>query len=814
MTLSAASQSPIERRGNFFIVTADDGSKSYYRLKGENSFGALSPEATAGIAEQVFDVLKSAQEMDYQKLSDAVITHEGVQIVQKSEKEAIDPKRITIQVSDFDSKYANLTQIAVAHLPQLPTGEPSPPVVPSDTSAGPPPDGSPPVLSLGQQDRVIDEAQSPEAESISAFVVARLNTPRLFLVIRDLFIKLINSQQYTDERRQIEDYEVKKAEELIKASNERIRNLMNFDPKSVAMDKNFVYVSESLLNKREEVVLNKGIGAQVVVGKKGTKYLNKEQRLYKNVSSLTTESGIKVTGYEVKLGQQSTDDHVIEGSVIPTVFAHAKSKDKANHLANCYMTAHEKEGVIRHAVADTPEKVNELIAAARKLNADLEKPPPTTEKKLRIASHQLNTPTRKFVPADESKFVKNQHKSLAICEKKAGDVEFAHINTPCNRAYNWGKIFRKIGLGFVFPGETKSRVQNIEGMITYLNWVVEDLDSPGEKNKGKNENHDAVRVALKLAAHKLKSNNNDITQMTDKKNKIRDKIVEMDEKNEIIKAAQRELETDLNLSKEQVAEKKATIKEAEEQISQLGDEIARLRKELTSLGRDVRLTASMEAKYEVLKEIETVFEQDPLLQEHKETIVLLRKLLGEQLKIPGDRLLRGQQLMTFMLLDKKLGVISAFNCKSGLDRTGFVHAVILAMMDTPKAQLFGLVTNWDVRTAELNKKLKAANYDASLLNDPNDQAILAFRQRVMTNLLKISLKITVSSTGLIGLKWSKGMSANLIPLNFLPPKVRIVDDNGEVKEEQILTYDKNGDPEGFKEVGHQIFTQLSDQRGA
>lgn len=800
-----SSNLPIERRRDFFIVTEEDGSKSYYRLVGTTASGELSQQATMNIADPVFDMLKNSKSTKLD-LSKTIITKEGIQVGAKEQSEgSLDPDRVDIP--GFDTKFQTVTQLATERIPQQTSSSPLPP----------PALDSPPIANP-LANRTIQIDQSQEATNISDFVLSRLKTPRLFLVIRDLFIRLTNPQQYQSERSELEAYEIAQVEKFMTSSNKQINAAA-----LVTVKENFVCIPKGLLNEGDKVTLDKDIGAHVVAGKMGTKYANKDTRLYRNVKSLTTDSGIKVTGYKVDLEAQP-GNQVVEGSVIPTVFTHA-NKDKADHLTNCYMTAHEKQGVIRTGVVDTPQKAKELVAAARKLNTDLGKAPPSPIKKLRIASHQLNTPTRKFVPVDESKMIKNQHKNLAIWEKKMGDVEFAHINTPCNRAYNWGKIFKKIGLGFIFPGEEKSRTQNIEGMTTYLNWAVEDLaelgknlanyqDNPTlspEQNAQNKENAKVAADQLKLAVNKLQhGDKDDMGQMVTKKNQIRDNIVEMEKQNLEIKLSQEKIKNDPNVD---VKAEKAKIQEAEEKISDLGDEIVQLRRELTDLKSD-RFTASLEAKYQALKEIEAAFGKNPLLKEHKETVVLLRQLLGDQLKKPEETLPRGQQLMTYLLLDEKLGVISAMNCKSGLDRTGFVFALKLTMMDTPKDQLFDLVTHWEERAAVLNKRLKAANYDASSFKDPADQAILQFRQRMMTHLLKICLEITVTSTGLIGLKWSKGMVANLIPINFLPAKVKIIKEDNSTEEVQILTYDKDGAPEGLTEIGHRIMTQLSDQRGA
>ena len=195
---------------------------------------------------------------------------------------------------------------------------------------------------------------------------------------------------------------------------------------------------------------------------------------------------------------------------------------------------------------------------------------------------------------------------------------------------------------------------------------------------------------------------------------------------------------------------------------------------------------------------------------------MMRKLIGAQIEEPGEKLDRGQELMMYMLLDKRLGVISSLNDASGINQTGFLHAVYLAMCQHQPRRpdsLFDMIMHWDERVKGLNKKLYEAGYDANGLTEGIEKNMMEFRQKVMLNLLNVSLKISTTSTGVMGLNWGKGMQENLIPLNFLPPKVTIVNDDGTIDPtpQQILSYDKDGLPKGLTEVGHQIITQLSDK---
>lgn len=180
---------------------------------------------------------------------------------------------------------------------------------------------------------------------------------------------------------------------------------------------------------------------------------------------------------------------------------------------------------------------------------------------------------------------------------------------------------------------------------------------------------------------------------------------------------------------------------------------------------------------------------------------LLLKLIDSQLRI--NPLSRAQEVLMIKLLNKELGVISATNCKSGLDRTGFAHAVEMAVYQLYKSgkytsqQIEELVLNWDEISSNHFTPGKAKS---DILNE--------MQNYVLMNLIDVGIPITQRSTGLVGLKWHSGRTAQLVPLEFIPEKVK----RGDV-DVKLVNYE-NGKPTGLTDLGHRLLTKLQKMRGA
>lgn len=544
-----------------------------------------------------------------------------------------------------------------------------------------------------------------------------------------------------------------RATQLVERTPQKLKAL-----KACRRDGNHVVIPQKLMmtaQERRVRSVDKKVGAQVSI--------HEEFRRYRTVPQFKIDDDVTIKGYKINVTKDPTTQKIREDYVIPTAFKKGKP-EKADRLVNCYMGG----GVIRTGVIDTSNKAKEFVAAARYLHdVEMGLPQPSKDVPLRIVSHQLNS------PEVESDLVKNQHRCLVTCDRKMKDVEIAHINTPCNRFVDYTRDLKKIGLDGILKGEKKSKEQNIEGMMTYLKWMFDDFTRQSEDVNLPQDQ----KTQLKLAVGKLNGGQKgDITEMVKRRHAIYQKL---------------------------------SVPHKDESV------IQGLRLELTSMAD----TASLLAKYNVLKTIETEVFKDEEYAEFKQTVTLLRRLLGVQLD--REEMSRGQELMMYQLLNQRLGVISAMNCKSGLDRTGFYHAVTFALkqLEDPLA----LVMQWDTLTVELNQKFRDCNFDVGKVYVWKDtlgsekkkqvEAILTFRLHVIQNLLNVSLPITAISTGVLGLKWGKGMKENLVPLNFIPPVVKV--DRGEqnIEEVQIIEYSAKGHPKGLTRTGHDLLTQLSQMRG-
>ena len=216
---------------------------------------------------------------------------------------------------------------------------------------------------------------------------------------------------------------------------------------------------------------------------------------------------------------------------------------------------------------------------------------------------------------------------------------------------------------------------------------------------------------------------------------------------------------------------------------------------------------------------------------------------------PPPAMDRGQEGMMIQLLCKSMGLGTAMNCKSGLDRTGIWHAVSLAleqaMKDMSPDELMDMVSNWEQITRDVNivqTRLPPALYEKFIHGKTPDLtpkevstiseafkatsayknaeegttkfetqfvkraiAVDKFRQNVSIHLQEIGNTITQRSTGVRGLKWNHGMGENRIPLNFLPMHL----ENG-----QSWKADKEGRPLYMMREGRNVYTQYSSLRGS
>ncbi len=770
----------IHRNGDLFRVGNEEVGYKTFRLKVSRGGRELTLDrkATEEIASRTYGILQKSQ-LSFPTLANTKVTSRGIQTEGNEGGKACYITKDLLP--EFEETYNTITRLAKAQL--LHKGE-----------------------SLPAEDSSATDGETS---------VYQRRVPLFLMKIYEKFEKTFAPRKFNERHTAY-------AETLVSKSPAKIQELRDFrmdlalqNPDAANFEEagsKFNYVPAGFLKTEEEEhaeLRSRTIAAETAV--------RPEFEMYKRVPKFQAGE-IEVQGYKIH-SDKGGKERVREGRVIPTAFMKAGGKEgKRDRLLNIYTASDGTQRVLRSGVVDSREKAKEFVIAAKRLHETSGGSPPAKDRPLRIISQQLNS------PETEGKMIQNQHMQLSALDHEIEDVEIAHINTPCNRICEYARILEKRGIE-ILKGEPSSRHQNIEGMARYLIWLAEDL-------KGMSEDEALEpfqRAALKQAVDALDMGEEGVL------NKIKDalrqisslhaEIRRLEEKANSLREERRHLSFAARIEVDQ------EIKSIQKEAGGKRQEIEAIRKTLVSLGKKQDSPGLLQQAYSVLKdevEYKILSGPDPLLREVRQSVMLYRKLLGNHYmrnSLPKSELMeRGQELMLFQILNHRLGVVGGVNCKSGLDRTGFLFAMILSLIQCPEGLKVDLASNWDQYTRELNRKMRELDYDTGKLYQWLDEpanpelkriyrAILDFRLQTCHHLLNVSLPITAISTGLIGLKWGKGFSENLMPLNFIPPVVQVVNKDGTIDEVQIIRYAPNGRVEGLTETGHRLLTQLSPRRG-
>jgi hypothetical protein len=183
-----------------------------------------------------------------------------------------------------------------------------------------------------------------------------------------------------------------------------------------------------------------------------------------------------------------------------------------------------------------------------------------------------------------------------------------------------------------------------------------------------------------------------------------------------------------------------------------------------------------------------------------------------------------------LLLDRSLGVVTEINCKSGLDRTGFVRALERALMEKVEevgvGSAYDFLLDFETRAQHFDAALSAVlehrgtdfDYQDWLKNQPpKDQEVARFQSRIWAELCAVGVPITARSSGLPGLKWHFGKKSlnpfekNCHPLPFLPRIVGVRKGNKIEWTEMVQL--KNGIRRTLTPTGILVLMGLSRRRG-
>lgn len=425
-----------------------------------------------------------------------------------------------------------------------------------------------------------------------------------------------------------------------------------------------------------------------------------------------------------------------------------------------------------------------------------------------------------------------QHRWMVYANRQLKDIggEVVHINIPSNRWFFHTKNVERLGLigslltSKILKGERLSREMNLDSWGTYVEWTRQTLQGiPGAESFA--VPNDRARIL---------------------KYKIGDLVEKIYQQEKML--------SDGVLTKEDAQSAKAELKLLNQSLKVCRQE---MRGEMEA--EYGKLIAFEEHAEDLLARIGLGLQDDEsgAIKNALEGAKLMRLVLGAQLEMPECRMSRGQEGMLIQLLNDRLGVHSGMNCKSGLDRTGFWHAVKLAMVGFerkhPEADMVDFVAHWDEHTSFVNKlEARLGKIGGSIedylktkskedwLTDFRDllpydaidwkkspptikddylpliklqiRRVIDFREMVMRNMVGVGLPITQISTGFAGFKWNSGLIENLHPLNFIPSN--LTSRNRDAPKRRLVNFNSDGSIKGITPLGHAALVMLSGKRGS
>lgn len=281
----------------------------------------------------------------------------------------------------------------------------------------------------------------------------------------------------------------------------------------------------------------------------------------------------------------------------------------------------------------------------------------------------------------------------------------------------------------------------------------------------------------------------------------------------------------LETTKKRLLELELSIgtKESADDISY--NEVVKLEKELIVTRENLK--DIIRSKYEILVEINRTIKI--IEQAHPELISL--KLVGELLEgllayeVDGPDVeippFVNQQVL-HQLLNDEMGVISAVNCKHGVDRTNIAFAIRLATLQlkklASKEDVIELAINWVETTQKVHHCVSTRGVDRledwiSHIADHHFQSrvklLLQFWELFLENLNKFCKPITQLNTKDRVANFREGLYLNEEYISAFPPFIK-VPHKGRPEKRMILEYDSKTDkPIGFTDEGHRLLLDNS-----
>ncbi len=534
-----------------------------------------------------------------------------------------------------------------------------------------------------------------------------------------------------------------------------------------------------------------------------------------------------------QVSQTKQEIKIVDNAGVPTSHRDADHPE-INHLANFKVQIDQKDGHIclTCGVIDTKMKADEFIEGV--IGALKSRSPQVPPAPLRIVLHQLNS------NVNESDLVNQQHAMSHYIERQLRNKDLlssevlqnagvvisnhslivAHINTALNIASTLPSQLE----------DTYSYRINLDGLATLSDWTMESIRHllGGDDYKEQlfnitQQSSDLLQDIFKIKGefeslkNELLLNNTKYKSIKAEIEKINELQVENDEsrlKLENLNTIKKELEQSLKTDKFKEAEKIFNTKLYEKQ--------AKLSEKLIEFARISNGFQNMLSKLED----KTPNELGALNKLKVLSLLISKQTYNLRSGVSYQSYSRNQEIELSLILDMMLETLTEFNCKSGLDRTGFTRGLwdslrsmeeqysqdFLKQGITDPAQLeslvfqklidlvlqqesltyeldylqMDLISQFDIAktladvsskkpyTDSMRKKLIDTIHE-KYANDPQKVQLLLdtlnYQDLIAANLLKIGQPMTIESTGMAGLKY--GHSNNVIfgnphPLKRLP----------------------------------------------
>ena len=520
------------------------------------------------------------------------------------------------------------------------------------------------------------------------------------------------------------------------------------------------------------------------------------------------------------------DGKVVENEITPTSAVN-KDTPETNHLNNFYFQVVDGRLSVTCGVIDTQLKADEFVACVQHAVDKAE----VSKGSLRIAMHQLNSRLGEHkMIRNENHFTREINKQLKKVYDLGSDV-VSHVNL----SFNAMSTFR--------TESSSSRRQNVEGLVTRLEWMEKDLENVLLSDSNDEEQYfgNVLPPDIKKTIAKMKGRKLYILELKNEIDKYDASVKEGEKEtaqNNLFDFYKKKHNKSANSMYCDETNVRAHVKDhLRNAQNALNKDLGKLSVQLSSLSFDEKNV------------------KDPNNQAYLRAMALtLARQAGCLPKIGVKKYSRNTEIEVQLILDRCQGVVTQINCKSGIDRTGYVRSIddALTTMQNYKGWdnqgLLIFVLNQDKAGSNLDKAqrrvAKEYGVNPGLRNEIikrvneedskdyktaiNYKDALEYRELVAYNLFNVAQPITVRSTGVPGLKYHQDVTGPFKGLRRNPHirRIPMFAQNSEGKPIQLYERVKSlfssekhlgvtgRNPRVFTSAGNTLICGLSQKRGS